>query len=86
MIKLQDEYAYIDTVEAEAQMSSQTPPATVTDNFSEERSFVTDDKNGDCDSASSSADCYQHFSSNLTRYKSSFHFVVIYFIIILIHG
>ncbi|KAL3989876.1 Zinc finger C2H2 type family protein [Acanthocheilonema viteae] len=65
-----DEYAYIDAVEAEAQMSSQTAAAaaaTVTDNFSEERSFVTNDKNGDCGSASSSADCYQHFSSNRIR-------------------
>uniref|UniRef100_A0A0R3RHQ8 C2H2-type domain-containing protein n=1 Tax=Elaeophora elaphi TaxID=1147741 RepID=A0A0R3RHQ8_9BILA len=63
-----DEYAYIDAVEAEAQMSSQTALAPVTDNFGEGgKVFVASDKNGDCGSASSSADCYQHFSSNLTR-------------------
>uniref|UniRef100_A0A1I7VNG6 Zinc finger protein n=1 Tax=Loa loa TaxID=7209 RepID=A0A1I7VNG6_LOALO len=60
-----DEYAYIDAVEAEAQMST----ATVTDNFGgEERSsLIATDKNGNCGSASSSTVCYQHFSSNLTR-------------------
>ncbi|VDK89323.1 unnamed protein product [Litomosoides sigmodontis] len=66
-----DEYAYIDRIEAEAQMCSQTLSATVTDGddkASEARSFVADDKNDDyCDSASSSAHCYQHLSSSLTR-------------------
>lgn len=69
-MKFQDEYAYIDAVEAEAQMSSQTT-VTVTDNFGKERSSIASDKNGDCDSASNSADCYQHFTSNLTRYNQS---------------
>ncbi|CAG9533632.1 unnamed protein product [Cercopithifilaria johnstoni] len=62
-----DEYAYIDAIEAEAQMSSQITAESITDNFGGERSFITSDKNGDCGGASSSADCYQHFSSNLTR-------------------
>ncbi|KAM3728943.1 Zinc finger protein [Dirofilaria immitis] len=62
-----DEYAYIDAIEAEEAQISSPRAATVTDNFGEEKSFLTSDKNGDCGSATSSTDCYQHFSSNLTR-------------------
>ncbi|VDK79999.1 unnamed protein product [Onchocerca ochengi] len=62
-----DEYAYIDAVEAEEIQMSSLTTATGTDNFGEEKPFVPSDKNGDCDTASSSADCYQQFSSNLIR-------------------
>uniref|UniRef100_A0AAF5Q3T9 C2H2-type domain-containing protein n=4 Tax=Wuchereria bancrofti TaxID=6293 RepID=A0AAF5Q3T9_WUCBA len=63
-----DEYAYIDAIDAEVQMSSVTTEI-ISDNFDEGRSFIASDKNDDCGDgdASSSADCYQHFSSNLTR-------------------